>query len=50
MEIQGCCAVSEAGICDLGACLQKCFIHNAAAGLPGLLARFLHVSPGKGKE
>lgn len=25
-------------------------IHNAAAGLPGLLARFLHVSPGKGKE
>lgn len=25
MEIQGCCAVSEAGICDLGACLQKCF-------------------------
>lgn len=39
LTIQGCCAMSEAGICDPGACLQKCFggsnLHNAAAGPPG---------------
>lgn len=38
LTIQGCCAMSKAGICDLNACMQQCFggsnLRNTAAGPP----------------
>ena len=50
LTIQGCCAMSEAGICDPNACLQKCLggsnLHNASAGPPGSPSQSLYVSPG----
>lgn len=43
MTTQGFCAMSKAGICDLNACLHKCFggsnLHNTAARPPGSLSQ-----------